>query len=101
MYKLLAFIFLSVWAAGFEANEEFLTELQNVFEGYDMDKNQLLTKEEIINGIQQEINAVDEPMNQIIDVVEKLYTKHDIDGNGVDLNEFLKMAQDAPNEQEL
>ena len=35
-------------------------------------------------------------MAEITDVVEKLYNKHDIDGNGVDLNEFLKMAQDAP-----
>lgn len=40
-------------------------------------------------------------MDDIIDTVEKLYNKHDSDKNGVDLEEFIKMGKDAPNEEEL
>ena len=60
---------------------------------------QLLTKEEIINGISKQLEGQNqEGMPEFETVVDKLHAKHDKNGDGVDLKEFIAMAQDTPSD---
>lgn len=71
--------------------EEFEQELLYVFKDYDTDSDGVLSKEEMFTTIEEELPDK-QSIADALDMLKSLYEVYDTDNNGIDWQEFQKMA---------
>lgn len=51
-----------------------------------------------MTAVQKELGAeeIEEPIEEVMKTIDYLIKKHDVDGDGVSLEEFIHMGQDNP-----
>lgn len=72
-------------------SETFLQQIQHAFLRFDVDNNGIVTSEEILNAVAQDMGA-DQISQDMEGVVSKMFMQYDLNVNGLDFAEFYKAS---------
>lgn len=91
MKALLLIILLAVLTSSHSNEDEFEQELLHVFQQYDTNSDQRLTREEMFATIEEDLPDK-QSIADAIDMLKSLYEVYDKNENGIDWQEFKEMA---------
>ena len=72
------------------AHEELVNQRDQIFSQYDQDNNEIISKEELIAGLSQDMNYP-ETSNMVEETASKMLEQSDVDGDGLEKHELLSL----------